>query len=110
NLPLGKIDAGQLAWVRGDQREQPHGLGKRVADVENAPLATVTPERPGDLDGPLVHVGWRGQVVRALPCDAGRRRSRGSVVECAEAPELVARRQVRDQARARERMRAKGRD
>ena len=78
-------------------------LGERVADVEDAPLAVVAREAPGDLERPLVARGRREQLAR--PAAPSRRSSRARArraVEQRDALELAALDQLPEQPRPRE--------
>src|SRR5438093_2519136 len=74
-VPLDQVDADELARSRLRQGDEPLGLGERIADVEYAALAAVPAERPRDLDGPLVEVAGRFQLVRPLVRSAGGKRA-----------------------------------
>ncbi len=79
------------------------GLGERVANLEHTTCRAEPGQDPGDLHDPLVRARGRLQPPDpSAPC-ALREPERDGVVELAHASELLARRELVDERRPRER-------
>ena len=89
--------------ARSQERAEVGALGEGVADLEHAAGRPQPGEHPRHLDDTLVRVGRSLEPANALAAPPRAQAQRNGVVQLLHAPELVARRELADQRRARER-------